>query len=194
MNLFKLWIFALCSINIIKSLNACSPIPNFNYATLEEQVKYASAVMVGKVDKILEGDGYNYAIVEFSVNKYLKGCGEASIIVTGFEGGSMCQNGVPEEGDELILYACKDDFPVETDSETHQKWKINTFSLFTGVTYLKYSSDYVQKVEALIDDVPQGFDDCSTLAVCGSRPDDFPTFTDEIIEPEEDDLEELDNY
>ena len=184
-----MWIFALCSMSIFRSLQACSPIPNYNYASLEEEVKYASAIMVGKVEQVLEGDGYNYAIVNFSVDKYLKGCGESTITVTGFKGGSMCQSGVPDVGDELILYACHDDFEVDTELETHQTWKINTFSLFTGVTYLKYSPDYVKKVEALIPNLPSGFDDCSSLAVCGSRPDDFPTFTDEIIESDE-----LDNF
>ena len=175
---------------LMHNLQACTPLPNFNYATLDEQVKYASAIMVGEVVEMLDGDGYNDAVVNFAVDKYLKGCGDSTITVGGFLGGSMCGSGIPRLRDKLVLFACEKDFKMYVDVETNQKWVINTFSMFTGLRFLEYDETVPEQVNALLKQKPTGPNDCSTLAVCGSRPEVIPPV---VVEEENDDLIDLEN-
>ena len=86
----------------------------------------------------------------------------------------MCGSGIPEVGDRLVLFACKDDFKMYVDVKTNQKWVINTFSMFTGLRFLQYDETVPEQVNALLKKKPTGPNDCSTLAVCGSRPDVIP--------------------
>ena len=149
-----------------KQIFSCSPTPGYKFATLKDQVRNASAIMHGKVTEILSGDGINEATVQFSVKKYLKGCGDKSVVVSGFQGSSLCGSGVPSNGDEMVLFVCMDNPVNQEMSNSLQNWKINNFSISTGALFLKYNFDNLAKVSKLTDKKAKGFNDCSSMGLC----------------------------
>jgi hypothetical protein len=172
----------------------CSPIPNFNYATLKEQTDYASAIIHGKVTKIIGGDQINDATVILSVNSYLKGCGEKEVVVSGFQGSSLCGSGIPDIGEELVVYVCSANFIIpNSEYNCLQKWSLNTFSLFTGVSFVKYNSEIVKKVKDLAGTDQDyysrrnEFEQCG-MEMCKSRPKSIPNIIDETFPNDNDDI------
>ena len=160
--------------------------------------------MYGKVRKIVSGDGINEATVEFSVKQYFKGCGDRNVIVTGFQGSSLCGSGVPRENDVMILFVCMDNPINKQMTNSIQKWKINNFSISTGALFLKYNPDNLYKVSELVSNKPKGFHDCSTMGFCsnGKSPvkssgsndsDDSDDSNDSNDSDDLEDLEDLDD-
>jgi hypothetical protein len=155
--------FTLFSFYLIHISKSCSPIPGYKYATLEDQANNASAVLHGRVKEIIGGDYVNDSVIIFSVNNYLKGCGDSEVIVSGFQGSSLCGSGLPDVEDELILFAC----PDSDGTDDLQKWKLNTFDMFTGALFMKYYEN--QTLNDIISNelkLMNGTNDCLSMGQC----------------------------
>ena len=168
--LFPVLAFAFCLLCFADSLDACSPLPNYKYATIDEEASNAGAVIRGTVEKIIGGDQINDSTVVLSVDKYLKGCGQDSVVVSGFQGSSLCGSGIPDVGDELIVFVCLDRLRKNERGRSRQRWKLNTYDIFTGVWFVKYIRNRTSHVEQYITDelkLDNQPGDCASLGACG---------------------------
>ena len=141
-------IFALCLFFLAKEHQLCSPIPGFRYPLLQKETDYSAAIIHGRVKEIVGGDQINDSTVVLEVDSYIKGCGDSEVVVTGFQGASLCGSGIPDQGEELVVFVCPANFPSE-EADDLQKWKLNTFSLFTGALFVKYDPTYPDQIRDL---------------------------------------------
>lgn len=111
----------ILTINFTK---ACSVTPDFNFPTLAEQNKLASAVIRGTVSQTF--GNINEGSINLQVSEYIKGCGShGEIRVNGFTNSAMCGVSTPSVGAEVVVFVCR-------SSSDLSVWKLNKYTLFTG--------------------------------------------------------------
>ena len=75
-------------------LKSCSVLPDFEFATIEEQIDYASIILSGTVVSV--SDPINEATIVLNIIENLKGCfNKNSVEISGFRGSYLCGPGVP---------------------------------------------------------------------------------------------------
>ena len=112
------------AIFLLKFVSLCSVTPDFQFATLEEQINFAAIILTGTVTSV--SDPINEATIGLTDLQFYKGClQKTSVTISGFRGSSLCGAGIPDVGDKIIVFACENDLN-EADLKTNQ------FVLFTG--------------------------------------------------------------
>ena len=140
------------------TLSACSVPQGFKFATLEDQVNNAGAIVEATAGKNFAEDKVNFGLIKFNDVRFLKGCGPEQITVEGFKNSAACGAGIPSVGDKVVLFLCKG------SDETN--WKINDFSVSTGVVFLKYKKNSLSRVRNLVLSKFGSLGKCSTLSKC----------------------------
>ena len=156
------WIFL--SIHLLQS---CSVTEDYEFATIEDQVNNAVSVIHGTIKEIVEKNENYEVTAKMTVKQYYKGCGQDEVVVSGFYDTAACGPGVPEKDDEVVVYVCHKNSDDVSSTELTRDWKINSYKVHSGVTFVKKESDIIQKLDEMIKNKPSSNSDCSTLGVCG---------------------------
>ena len=94
---------------------------DFKFATEEEQIDKAGAIIVGTVDRVYGRDVINDPTVDLRNVKYLKGCGSDYVTIEGFSNSAMCGQSPPKVGTRIVLFVClNNDKLLESFSESEQ--------------------------------------------------------------------------
>lgn len=88
-----------------RSLGCSPPAFGYVYETQEQQSKNAGVILIGKVESS-SGNIGNQSVTLTEVD-YYKGCGPPKVVVSGFQGSSMCQSDAPEAGRRVLIFACR---------------------------------------------------------------------------------------
>lgn len=163
---------------LIKISLQCSLAPNFQKASLEEQIDYAGIILIGNVVKI-EGEGINdfNNKVHLENVDYYRGCGSKNVIVAGFKGGHLCGNGVPKVSSKIIVFAC--------ENLSANYLKLNDFLTFTG--FVEADSTNVFKLQDVLGKFSAGKCRCARKAErCLKRSDNLCFVKKVIVDKEKD--------
>ena len=109
-------------IALLLTLNAqaCSVTQEWKASSVEDQVKYAGAIIRGRVANVI-GD-INRSSVVFNDVIFYRGSGPSEITVHGFSNDALCSISPPELDTEAFVFLCRKD----------REWTINKINLFTG--------------------------------------------------------------
>lgn len=139
----------------------CSIPRGFKFATIDDQVSNAGAIVMATAVKNFAEDKVNQGNIEFREVKFLKGCGPSVLTVEGFKNSAACGAGIPVKGDRVILFLCPG-----SDSTN---WTLNDFSISTGVLFLKYKKGYEKTIPELVLKKYGSLGKCSTLSKCTKK-------------------------
>ena len=79
---------------LTRLLQSCTVLPDFEFATIEEQIDYASIILSGTVVSV--SDPINEATIILDIIENFKGClNKNSVEISGFRGSSLCGPGIP---------------------------------------------------------------------------------------------------
>ena len=104
------------------SMSPCSLSPNAYLPTIDDQILYASVIIIGRVRKV---EGPN--VIELEDTEYYKGCGPKKPLIDGFTSSAACGIDVPPPGEKVIIFGCN------LSGDFFQKRvTINSIGPFTG--------------------------------------------------------------
>ena len=150
--------------NIIFLTSQCSVSPDFQFATLDEQIDYAGVILIGKVTNVIGGINSMNNVATLTNVEYYRGCGKKEVEVEGFKGGHLCGAGIPKTGDKVIIFAC--------DNPEKKNLRINAFIPFTG--FVQWSSDNEYEVKKITEKWSPGTCRCARrVEQCLSRTDNI---------------------
>ena len=149
-------VFSLLAIS--SAVLSCSVGPGWIAPTVEEQVNYAGAVFKGVVSKVT-GNQFTGFIVTVTKTNYFKGCGPATVRISGYRGSSLCTPDPPKIGDSIFAFVCKG---------TTYDWDLNNFEVGTGS--LIASANIEAQVTNLTADELSCSNCCFMFKRCKKRP------------------------
>ena len=141
--------------------STCTPAPGWKASPLEDQVKYAGAIVRGTVADV-DGDVNQSSVVLHNAVFY-RGRGPSEITVEGFSNDALCGVNPPDLNTEVFVFLCRKD----------GAWVLNNINLFTGA--VEANDDNIEIVEhETIDD--WRFENSSTIQykACGKPPKKQP--------------------
>ena len=137
---------------LIRTSSACRPLPNYQYATLEEQVEYASSIFEGRVRKVIDIIPRNtfavlledYRIIKSGhfrqrLSPKRKRRKPLLLEINGFKGSSLCGPRPPKVGSRAIVFVCpnfqKKSWRTAKSGRGWRKryWSLNSVALGAGV-------------------------------------------------------------
>lgn len=125
----------LTTILFIGLVRSCSVTPDWEASTLEDQIKYAGAIIKGTVDEI-QGD-VNSSSVILKDTIFYRGAGPSVVKVSGFTNSAMCGVAPSEVGTDVIVFVCRED----------QNWILSKINLFTGAVSADQSNMEILEAE-----------------------------------------------
>ena len=105
---------------ILALASCCSPAPGWVASTLEDQVKYAGAIVKGTVSEVIGDINESSVVLQDAV--FYRGKGPSEITVEGYSNSALCGVGPSEVGTEVFVFLCRKD----------GAWILNNINLFTG--------------------------------------------------------------
>ena len=165
---------------LIRTSSACSPVPGHQFATLEEQVQYASSIFEGRVKRVIEIIPNNtYAILLEDYTIIRSGhYGQSSsskekpsyLEINGFNGQSLCGPAPPKKGSKVIVFVCPNQNKSSWQTgSSRSKWRMKYWSLnriAIGAGVVSASSSNRRKVRQLAERL----ESMPASRECGSRP------------------------
>ena len=101
-------------------LLSCSVIAGTKLPTIQDQIRYAGAIIRGKVKSAPGTVNESYVNLENAV--FYRGAGPSDVRINGFTSSAACGIDQPKAGTELILFVCRDG----------KDWKLNRIGVSTG--------------------------------------------------------------
>ena len=147
---------------ILSTYQACSPVPGWVPATIDEQFSLAGIVFVGRVIESTQSLQGLETSATVRVETYLKGCGPRIVKVNGYTNSAMCGITAPDRGSRIIVFGC-------VANRNSNEVDLNNFTISTG------TAPVGPEVRSLIRDyrknskgskICRAFEDLST---CGKR-------------------------
>ena len=117
---------------LISYLLACSPVPGWQPATIQQQVNHSGAIIFGRVSNVFQNAG-DRDVIRLTSSIFFKGCGPDINDVDGFTSSAECGLDHPQVGDWVVVFVCRDG----------NRWRINHINLHTGMVPFSNLTDVI---------------------------------------------------
>ena len=177
----NLILFIFISLTLPHLSLSCSVGPGYQFATNQEQITLASTVVFGRVDQVDYTIPNNEAIITLGPYRVWKSWHlrrsrkPRKLQISGFRSTAACGSGIPQVGDEVVLFLCpnrdrKTWLNARSRAWRKRYWSLNNIAVFTGMKYVKRGTKEYRDLRRLTRRLARS----TRRSRCGKRVDSLP--------------------